>query len=61
MISAIYERLLDIKNHSTTDIKVKWEKESEIDISEEEWTLICENQWKCTSSIAGETLTGKIV
>ena len=52
VISAIYKRFLDLKTHSTAYIKAKWEKESGIDISEEEWTLIWGYQWKCTSSMS---------
>jgi len=51
-MSAIYKRFLDLKTHSTAYIKEKWEKESRIDISEEEWTLIWGYQWKCTSSMS---------
>ena len=52
VISAIYKSFMDLKTHSTAYIKTKWEEESGIDISEEEWTLIWENQWKCTSSMS---------
>lgn len=50
IISCIYKGLLNLKTHSTSYIKTKWEKEGGINISEEEWTTIWRYQWKCTSS-----------
>lgn len=31
---------------------MKWQRESGIDISEEDWSIIWQYQWKCTSSIS---------
>lgn len=44
LISRIYESIQASKNHSTLSIKQKWERESEIQISEEIWMEICETQ-----------------
>ncbi len=39
-VSCMYKGLQDLKSHSTSYIKIKWEKEGGINISEEEWTAI---------------------
>ena len=49
IVSCMYKGLLDLKSHSTSYIKTKWEKEGGISISEEEWTTIWRYQWTCTS------------
>lgn len=38
------------KSHSTEYIKNKWEKEGNFVISNEEWSVCCDFQWKCTNS-----------
>lgn len=50
IISCLYKGLLNLKTHSTSYIKTKWEKEGGITISEKECTTIWRYQWKCTSS-----------
>ena len=49
-VSCLYKGLSNLKSHSTSYIKIKWEKEGGINISEEEWTTIWRYQWRCTSS-----------
>jgi len=49
-ISCLYKGLSNLKPHSTSYIKTKWEKEGGITISEVEWTTIWRYQWRCTSS-----------
>lgn len=50
IVSCLYKGLLDLTSYSTSYIKIKWEKEGGINISEEEWTAIWRYQWMCTGS-----------
>uniref|UniRef100_A0A3Q2X1G0 Reverse transcriptase zinc-binding domain-containing protein n=1 Tax=Haplochromis burtoni TaxID=8153 RepID=A0A3Q2X1G0_HAPBU len=50
IVSCLYKGLMDLKPHSTSYIRTKWEKEGGIKILEEEWTAIWRYQWMCTSS-----------
>ncbi len=50
IVSCIYKCLLNLKTHSTSYIKTKWEKEGGIIITEEEWITMWRYQWKCSKS-----------
>ena len=50
IISGLYKGLINMKTHSTLYIKTKWEMEGGLDLTEEEWGIIWEYQWKCSSS-----------
>lgn len=50
IIGALYLSILLMKNNSTDCIKQKWERELDIEISSEEWTLIIHTQMTTTNS-----------
>lgn len=50
MISRIYKDLQEVKNKNTVSIKQKWERDSNLSISDDIWLKHCEFQWKITSS-----------
>lgn len=50
LISRIYSSIQSSKNHSTLYVKDKWEKETNIILSDEEWLNICKTQYTTTSS-----------
>ena len=48
VISKLYQGLQKQKGDNTEYIRLKWEKEFEIEISQEDWHLICETQHSTT-------------
>lgn len=50
IVSRLYKSLSSLETYSSLYIKIKWEREGGITITEEEWTTIWRHQWKCTSS-----------
>ena len=52
LISQIYKRLQNSKNHSTIQVKQKWEAESGLEISEDDWKSVWAGQAKTTNSRA---------
>uniref|UniRef100_A0A3B5R1I6 Reverse transcriptase domain-containing protein n=1 Tax=Xiphophorus maculatus TaxID=8083 RepID=A0A3B5R1I6_XIPMA len=49
-ISRLYDAILRCKKDSTVYIKVKWEKEASLTISEDDWGHICKIPWTTTRS-----------
>lgn len=56
LVSRIYESIQASEKQSTTSIKQKWERESEMQISEEAWLEICEAQ----TTTANLSLAGRL-
>lgn len=52
LISQIYKRLQNSKNQSTLQVKQKWEGESGLEISEDDWRTVWAGQAKTTNSRA---------
>lgn len=52
LISQIYKRLQNSKSHSIFQVKQKWERESGLEISEDDWRDIWEGQARTTNSRA---------
>lgn len=50
LISRLYKGFMSKKSFSTQYVKIKWEKEGTIIISDEEWRSCCTSVWKCTNS-----------
>lgn len=50
LISQIYKKLQNSKHHSTLQIKQKWERESGLEISQEDWNTIWAGQATTTNS-----------
>ena len=50
MVSKLYQSITGSRRHTTDYIKVKWEKELNIEITAEQWTNICETQYTTSSS-----------
>ena len=59
LISRIYKELQNSKDQSSVQVRQKWEKESGLEISEEEWSDIWENQVKTTNSRAWREFSWK--
>ncbi len=49
-LSQLYLSIQSNKEHSTREVKLKWEREASLAISEEEWLNICSVQANSTSS-----------
>lgn len=49
VVSELYKGINNMKTHSTLYIKTKWEMEGRLNLTEEEWAMIWEDQWKCSS------------
>lgn len=50
LISQIYKELQNSKNHSTLQVKQKWEGEAGLEISEDDWKTVWAGQAKTTNS-----------
>lgn len=48
-ISRLYNAILRCKKDSTVYVKVKWEKEAGLTVSDEDWDCICRIQWTTTT------------
>ena len=49
-VSKLYSCLQRCNGNNTYNVKVKWEKEMQLDISENDWLLMCKTQLTSTSS-----------
>lgn len=50
VISRLYKGFLNKKLYSTHYITIKWEKEANVTLTDEEWRGCCTSVWKCTNS-----------
>ena len=59
IISKLYHSLIECEAKTTFYVKLKWEKELNITISEEEWHHMCETLQTSTKSHKWRELIGK--
>lgn len=50
IISRLYASITSMTKNNTVSTKSRWEKETKLDLTQEEWERICSYQWKTTSS-----------
>ncbi len=50
LVSKLYLSIQSNKEHSTREVRLKWEREASLGVSEEEWLNICSVQATSTSS-----------
>ena len=61
VISCIYQILLSMASHDSLYIKLKWEAESQQEITQEEWVVACEEAHKVTNSNSWREYQWKIM
>lgn len=50
LLSKLYSSLTNLKGHDRENVKTRWETESNLTLSREEWDQICMQQLSVTSS-----------